>query len=95
MTGNRGDDYGIGLCHTCVKALVAFDAQPSPPGARPAPRFAVTWAAALVNIPGPDGDVIYQMAVPLPSCFEHLEINKPKPPPNGVPAARQSRLITP
>jgi hypothetical protein len=91
-----GEDYGLGLCHTCIKEIIHAGAAGPPngkPQGIPAPRYAVTMAPAFVAVPVPEtDDQVYNMAVVLPSCYEHLEINKRKaaPPP---PAARRPLIV--
>ena len=99
MITATGEDYGLGLCHACIKELIAASAAGPPngnPKGAPAPRYAVTMAPAFVAVPvnGAESDgQSYNVAVTLPSCFEHLEINRARrqqPPP---PAQR--RLLLP
>jgi hypothetical protein len=91
-----GDDYGLGLCHTCVKAYIAFKAMPSPNGGNklpPAPvAYAITMAPALVPVPTPGGETAYNAAITLPACLEHLEIARDKKPP---PEPRRRQLLVP
>jgi hypothetical protein len=95
-----GFDYGLGLCHTCVKELIAFRDDPTVrPGAKPNPSYAITMATALVPVPvpGDTDDTAYYAAVPMPACIDHLskpQARRPKPPP-PLPPLPQRRLIVP
>lgn len=90
-----GTDYGLGLCHTCVKLILELENEPPEnPAARRVANYAITLAPALVPVPVPGNeDIAYNAAITLPACLDHLAT---RPVPDKEPLeVRRRRLLTP
>jgi hypothetical protein len=68
----RGD-MGLGYCNACILNMKLAD-----PAALDGflPQLAITMAPSIHPIPGPNGAIVGMGIVALPTCWDHLAVQK-------------------